>query len=94
MKNINENPLNVVIFKIFSASISFSVSFEIIRVIQIKKTRIHYLFIALIYFPLSIQMNILTLYNNFHIIFTTYMLDSALEPSYNLSKIFYYCHGN
>ena len=33
-------------------------------------------------------MNILTLYNNRYVILTTYMLDSALEPSYNLSKSF------
>ena len=36
---------------------------------------------------------ILTLYINCYVILTTYMLDSALEPSYKLSKIFYYCHG-
>ena len=38
------------------------------------------------YFPLSIQMNILTLYNNCCVILSKHMLDSALEPSYNLSK--------
>ena len=38
--------------------------------------------IAVIYFLLSIQLNILTLYNNCHVILTTYMLDSALEPLY------------
>ena len=31
-------------------------------------------------------MNTVTLYNNFYIILTTCMLDSALEPFYNLSK--------
>ena len=31
-------------------------------------------------------MNMLTLYNNCYVILTTNMLDSALEPSYNLSK--------
>ena len=31
-------------------------------------------------------MNILTLYNICFVIITTYMLDSALEPSYNLLK--------
>ena len=31
-------------------------------------------------------MNIITLYNNCYVILTTYMLDSALEPSYNLLK--------
>ena len=31
-------------------------------------------------------MNILTLYNYCYVILTTYMLDSDLEPSYNLSK--------
>ena len=41
-----------------------------------KKT---YKRLAVIYFLLSIQMNILTLYNNCYVIFTTYMLDSALE---------------
>ena len=58
-----------------------------------KEKSINFLFIAVIYFPLSIQMNILTLYANCFVILTSYMIDSALEPSYNLSKIFYYCHG-
>ena len=31
-------------------------------------------------------MNILTEYNDCYVILTTYILDSALEPSYNLSK--------
>ena len=31
-------------------------------------------------------MNILTLHNNCYVILTTYMLDSDLEPSYNLLK--------
>ena len=31
-------------------------------------------------------MNILTLYNNCYIILTTYMIESALEPSHNLSN--------
>jgi len=31
-------------------------------------------------------MNILTQYNNCYVILTTHMLDSALEPLYNLSK--------
>ena len=31
-------------------------------------------------------MNILTVYNNCYVILITYMLDSELEPSYNLSK--------
>ena len=44
------------------------------------------MFIAEIYFPLSIQMNILTLNNIRCVILKTYMLDSDLEPSYNLSK--------
>ena len=64
----------------------FQYQSKIIRVIELKKKRINFLFIAVIYFPLSIQMNILTLYNNCYIILTTYMLDSTLEPSYNLSK--------
>ena len=61
---------------------------KIIRVIQMKKKRINFLFIAVIYFPLSIQMNLLllTLYNNCYVILTTYILDSAQEPTYNLSK--------
>ena len=42
------------------------------------------LFISVIYFPISIQMSILTLYNNCYVIITSYMLDSALEPSYSL----------
>ena len=47
---------------------------------------LNFWFLAVIYFALSIHMNILTLYNNCYVILTTYMLDSALEPSYNLSK--------
>ena len=46
----------------------------------------NFLFIAVIHIPLSIQKNILTLYNNCHIILATYMLDLALEPSDNLWK--------
>ena len=49
-----------------------------------KKKRINFLFIAVIYFLLSIRMNILTLYYNCFVILTTYMLDYGLEPSYNL----------
>ena len=75
---------------LFSKSFQYPYRFQyqskITFVIQIKKRRINFLFIAVIYFPLSIQMNILTLYNNCYVILTTYMLDSALEPSYNLSK--------
>ena len=48
--------------------------------------KLYLIFIALINFPLSFQVNILILYNNCYIILTTYLLDSALEPSYNLSK--------
>ena len=70
----------------FQYPYSFQYQSNIIRVIQIKKKRINFLFIAVLYFPLSIQMNILTLYNNCYVILTTYMLDSALEPLYNLSK--------
>ena len=48
------------------------------------------MFIAFIYFPLSIQKNILTL--NCYVILMTYLLDSALKPSYYSSKNLYYCH--
>ena len=41
------------------------------------------MFTAEIHLPLSIQMEILILYNCY---ITTYMLDSALEPPYNSSK--------
>ena len=53
---------------------------KIIRVIKIKKKPLNFLFIAVIYFPLSIQMSLLTLYNNCYLILKTYMFDSALEP--------------
>ena len=62
------------------------ITFEDIKSRKSKNKRINSLFIAVIYFPLSIQMNILTLYNNCDVILTSYMLDSALEPSYSLSK--------
>ena len=51
-----------------------------------KEKFINFLFITATYFPLLIQMNIKTQYNDCYVILTTYMLDSALEPSYNLSK--------
>ena len=76
---ISEKPPNFVIFQIiFSIIYALRYQSKIIRVI--KKKRIKFLFIAVIYFPLS---NILTLFNNCCVILTTYMLDSALEPSYN-----------
>ena len=63
----------------------FQYQTKIIRVIQIAKKCILFLFVAIIYFPLSIQMNILKLYDNCYIVLTTlYMLDRALEPWYNL----------
>ena len=71
----------------FQYPYSFQYQSNIIRVIQIKKKRINFLFIAVLYFPLSIQMNILKLYNNCYVILTTYMLDWALRPLYNLSFI-------
>ena len=54
-----------------SVSLSFSVSIENNRVIQIKKKRIHLLFIDVIYtyFPSSIQMNTLTLNTNCYVVF-------------------------
>ena len=72
----------------FSKAISlvFQYQSKIIRVIELKKKRINFLFIAVIYFPLSIKMNILTLYYICYVILTIYMLDSGQEPSYNLSK--------
>ena len=55
IKYINENPQNVVIFKIIlSIHIVFQYQSKIIRVIELKKNRINFLFIAVIYFPLSI----------------------------------------
>ena len=45
----------------FQYQYRFQYQSKIIRVIQIKKKRINFLFSAVIYFPLSIQMNILTL---------------------------------
>ena len=72
--------------KSFSGSMSFSVSIEIIRVIQIKKKSLNFFFSCNMN-SCSIQLNILTLYDICYVIFIAYMLDSALEPSYNLSKI-------
>ena len=72
----------------FSVSISFSISIEIHQCYPNKENRIHFLFIAVIYFLLSIQMIILTLYKNCYVSQTTYMIDSALEPSYNVEKSF------
>ena len=73
--------------KSFLVSMSFSVSIENhLCLIKIKKKHINFLFKAVIYFPLSIQMNRLKLYNKCYVILTTYMLDSALDPPYNLSK--------
>ena len=66
----------------FSVSISFPVSIENYLCYPNKEKT----YKAVVYFPLSIQMNILKLNNNRYIILTTYMLDSALEPSYS------YCH--
>ena len=85
IKYINENPQNFVIFESDFSIITFSVSIEIIRVIELKKKRINFLFIAVIYFPLSIYVNILTLYYIRYAILVIYMLDSGQEPSYNLS---------
>ena len=72
--------------KSFSVSISFSLSIENHPCYPNKERTYTLFFLNIIYFPLSIQMNILTLYNNCYVILTMYMLDSALEPSYNLSK--------
>ena len=70
----------------FQYSYRFQYQSKIILVIKIKKKHINFLFICVIYFQLSIQMNILTLNNNCYVILTTYMLYSGLELSYNLSK--------
>ena len=77
-----KNPQNVVIFKLVFGRYLYRFQYQskIIGVIQSKKKRLNFLFIVFLYFPLSIQMNILTLYNNCYIILTSYMLDSALEP--------------
>ena len=52
-----------------------------------KEKSINFLFIAVIYFPLSIQMNILTLYY-ICICKCIHMLELDQEPSYNLPKKF------
>ena len=83
---MNENPQMLLFSKAISVSYSFSVSIENHPCNRTKKKCITFLFIALIYFPLSIQMNILTLYNKFYVILATHMLDSDQEPSYNLSQ--------
>ena len=64
----------------------FSVSIENPQCYPNKEKRINFLFIAVTYFQLSIQMNILTQHNDCYVFITTYMFDSALEPSYNLSR--------
>ena len=46
---------------LFSIHIVFKYQLKIIRVIELRKKRINFLLIAVIYFPLSIYMNILTL---------------------------------
>ena len=76
----------LILSKLLQYPNSFQYQSKVIRVIQIKKKFINFLFITATYFPLLIQMNIKTLYNDCYVILTTYMLDSALEPSYNLSK--------
>ena len=68
----------------FSIHIVFRYQSKIIRVIELKKKRINFLFIAVIYFPLSIEMNILTLYYICYVILAMYVPDQEL--SYNLSK--------
>ena len=45
-----------------------------------------FVYSSIIYFPFLIQMKILTLYDNCYVILATYMIDSAIEPLYNLSK--------
>ena len=66
-------------FSIFFSVISIHIVFSINRnyACYPNKENMFKLFvIAVIHFPLSIQMNILTLYNNCCVIITTYMLDS------------------
>ena len=70
----------------FSIHIVFQYQSKIVHVIELKKKPSNFLFKAVIYFPLSIQMNILTLYYICYVILAMYMLDSDHEPSYNLSK--------
>ena len=83
------------IYLSFSVFISFfQYQSKILRVIELTKKRINFLFNAVkIYFPLSILMNILTLYYICYLILAMYLLDSDREPSYNSFKIFYYCQG-
>ena len=59
----------------------FQYKSKIICVIKIKTKRIRFLFKVVIYLPLSIQLNILTLYDNYYVILTAYKLDSALKLS-------------
>ena len=56
---MNENPQILLFSNHFLYPYRFQLTLKIIRVIQIKKR-----IIAVIYFPLSIQLNILTLNNN------------------------------
>ena len=72
--------------KWFQYHIVFQYRSKLIRVIELKKKHINFLFITVIYFPLSILMNILPLYYICYVILAMYMIDSDQEPSYNLSK--------
>ena len=60
------------ICKMLLFSNRFQYQSKIIRVIELKKKRINFLFIAVIYFPLSILMKILTLYYMYYLILAMY----------------------
>ena len=60
-KYSNANSQNFVIFKI---SFKIDIVFSINRKSSVLSKRINFLFIAVIFFPLSSQMIILTIYNN------------------------------
>ena len=72
----------------FSVSISFTISIEIICVIQIRnKTYKLFIYSSNIY-PVIDPIEPISLYNICNVILTTYMLDSAPEHSYNAEKSF------
>ena len=74
-------------FKIvLSIHIVFQYQSKIIRVIELKKKRIKFFFIAVIYEHIKTILYVLRKFSDVYV-------DSDQEPSYNLSKIFYDCLG-
>ena len=77
---------NFLFSKSFSVSISFPVSIQNHPCYPNKETVLTLCLYSCNIFPVIDSKEYITLYNICKIILTTYMLDSALEPSYFLSK--------